>query len=105
MISPPVVSSISTTTALLPISLASDVISVAPVDFSLVTSSPHTVVITLTDACKATFTSTMSVTATNTPPYFTVAGYSDMIVPMNSIYTFKMSDFSDAEGHTAYLSL
>lgn len=47
----------------------------------------------------------MLVTATNTAPYFTVPGFSDMVVPMNSVYSFKMTEFSDAEGHTAYLSL
>ena len=47
----------------------------------------------------------MMVTVTNSAPYFTVAGYSEMVVPMNSSYTFKMSDFADAEGHSATLGL
>ena len=47
----------------------------------------------------------MMVTVTNTAPYFTVAGYSEMVVPMNSLYTFKMSDFADAEGHSVNLGL
>ena len=47
----------------------------------------------------------MMVTVTNTAPYFTVAGYSEINVPMNSLYTFKMSDFTDAEGHLVNLGL
>jgi hypothetical protein len=47
----------------------------------------------------------MMVTVTNTAPYYTVAGFSEMVVPMNSLHTFKMSDFTDAEGHLIFLAL
>lgn len=97
------VSSISTT-GTLPISLsASEVISVAPTSFSHV--GPHTIVVTLTDACGGVSTSNLLVLVANTAPYFTVPSYIDIVASMNEIKTFTMSDFLDAEGNPVSLAL
>lgn len=59
----------------------------------------------VTDACGAFITSDLDVYVTNTPPYYPVTNYPELVVPMNSVYTFTMTDLKDAEGHYIYLSL
>ncbi len=96
------ISSISTTTGL-PISLASEVITIAPVACSLV--GFHTVVVTITDACGDFITRNLDVTVTNTAPYFLIANSPDIEVPMNSVFTMTTKEFNDNEGHFISMSL
>lgn len=95
--------SISTTSGL-PISLSSGIITVAPVAFALV-GGPHIVVVTLTDECGLSSSTSFGVICTNTPPYFTITNYLDVIAPMNSTTSIITKEFLDNEGHYIYLDL
>jgi hypothetical protein len=64
---------------------SSDVLSVTPPlnSFSLVGS--HVIKVILTDSLGDSSSSNLNVMITNSPPYFTVASFTDVVTPINSI--------------------
>ena len=101
-----VTSSVNIPPAILSVTaFSSDVVTVTPPlnSFSLVGS--HVIQVILTDFCGDSSSSNLNVMITNSPPYFTVASFTDIVTPINLIGKMALTEYADAEGHTVTLSL